>query len=331
MGKTPTQTQKQIPARQVPRLRKRTNNFQQRHKHGPLQRLRSNPSRTNRRKGQPKGRSCRLTRVKMVEAMAYKKEEWPEPGDLVLATVQRITDYGAYALLDEYQKEGLLHISEVSSGWVRNIRHFVRQGQKVVLKVLRVDTEKRQVDLSLRRVSRRERREKILYWKKERKAESLIRSVSEKLKLPVEEVYNKIGSQLEEKFGGIYEGLEKAAREGPDTLIEVSVPEDIATTIAEVAKEKIKLPMVKIKGTLELQCMKPNGATHIREALLNAQKIEKQKGTKIRVYVVSPPKYCVEVLAEDYKEAEKILQNAAETAVNSITEAGGLSTFQRGK
>jgi len=263
--------------------------------------------------------------------MASKKAEWPEPGDLVLASVQKITDYGAYALLDEYQKEGLLHISEVSSGWVRNIRDFVRQGQKVVLKVLRVDAEKGHVDLSLRRVSRRERREKILSWKKERKAESLMRSVSEKLNQPVEEVYSKINPQVEEKFGGTYEALEKAAREGPDTLIEVGVPKDIAAVIAEVAKEKIKPPMVKIKGTLELQCMKPNGAVHIREALLNAQEIEKPKGTKIRVYVVSPPKYCVEVLAEDYKEAEKILQDAAKAAVDNITKAGGLGTFQRGR
>jgi len=263
--------------------------------------------------------------------MAVKKAEWPEPGDLVLASVQKITDYGAYVLLDEYQKEGLLHISEVSSGWVRNIRDFVRQGQKVVLKVLRVDTEKAHVDLSLRRVSRRERREKILSWKKERKAESLMRSVSEKLKQPAEEIYSKISPQIEEKFGGLYEGLEKAAREGPDTLIEVGVPKDIAAVIAEVAKEKIRPPMVKIKGTLELQCMKPNGAAQIREALSNAQKIEKPKGTRVRVYVVSPPKYCVEVLAEDYKEAEKILQDAAEAAVNNITRAGGLGAFQRGK
>jgi len=263
--------------------------------------------------------------------MATKKAEWPEPGDLVLGSVQKITDYGAYVLLDEYQKEGLLHVSEVSSGWVRNIRDFVRQGQKVVLKVLRVDTEKGHVDLSLRRVSKRERREKLLSWKKERKAESLLRSVSEKLKVPPEEVSNNVVSKIEEKFGGIYEGLEKAAREGPDTLTEAGVPKDIATVIAEVAKEKIRLPMVKVKGTLELQCTKPNGVTRIQEALLSAQQIEKPQGTRIRIYVVSPPRYCVEVLAEDYKEAEKILQGAAEAAVKSITKAEGVGTFQRGK
>jgi len=261
--------------------------------------------------------------------MESKKAEWPEPGDLVLASVQRITDYGAYVTLDEYGKEGLLHISEVSSGWVRNIRDFVREGQKVVLKVLRVNTEKGHIDLSLRRVSRHERREKVLSSKMERKAESILRSVSEKLKMPPEEVHTKTGALIEEKFGGIYEGLEKAAREGPQPLIEAGLTKDLATTIAEVAKEKIRLPTVKVKGTMQLQCMKPNGVAYIRDALLSAEKIEKPEGVKIHLYVVAAPKYAIEVLAEDYKEAEKILQKASETVIKTITKAGGSGVFQR--
>jgi len=263
--------------------------------------------------------------------MAVRKAEWPEPGDLVIASVHRITDYGAYATLDEYKREGLLHVSEVSSGWVRNIRDFVREGQKTVLKVLRVDAEKGHVDLSLRRVSRQERREKILEWKKEGKAESLLRSVSEKLNIPIEEIHTKFGAAIEEKFGGIYEGLERSAREGPDPLIDAGLPKDIAVALAEVAKDRIRPTLVKIKGLLELQCMKPNGITYIKEALSSAQKIEKPKNTKVRIYAVAAPKYAVEALAEDYKEAEKILQQAAETAIKTITKAGGTGAFSRGK
>lgn len=263
--------------------------------------------------------------------MSAKKAEWPEPGDLVIASVQRITDYGAYVTLDEYGKEGLLHVSEVTSGWVRNIRQFVREEQKTVLKVLRVDTEKGHVDLSLRRVSRHERREKLLASKMEKKAESILRSVSEKLKMPIEELLTKTGSVIEEKFGGTYEGLERAAREGPDPLVEAGVPKEIASALAEVAKDKIRPPMVKIKGLLELRCMKPNGVIYIREALTSAQKIEKPRDTKVRLYAVATPKYAVEVLAEDYKEAEKILQKAVDAAIETITSAGGTGAFQRGK
>lgn len=263
--------------------------------------------------------------------MALKKPEWPEVGDLVIATIKSITSYGAYVTLDEYGKEGLLHISEVSSGWVRNIRSFVREGQKVVLKVLRVDAEKRHVNLSLRRVTKREKREKILSWKRNRKAESLLRGASEKSKIPIEEIYEKAGSKIDESFGGLYEGLEKTARDGVDVLLEIGVPKDIAAVIAEVAKEKIKISMVKVRGTLELQCTKPNGATLIRESLLSAQKIEKPKGTRVRVYVVAPPRYRIEVSAEDYKKAERILEKATETALKHVAKVGGQGVFKREK
>jgi len=263
--------------------------------------------------------------------MALKKPEWPEAGDLVIGTIKSITSYGAYVTLDEYDKEGLLHISEVSSGWVRNIRTFVREGQKLVLKVLRVDTEKRHVDLSLRRVTKSEKREKTLSWKRDRKTESLLRGVAEKSKIPVEEIYEKVGSKIEESFGGLYEGLEKTARDGVDVLLEIGVPEDMAAAIAKVAKEKIRIPMVKVKGTLELRCIKPNGATLIQESLLSAQQIEKPRGTIIRVYSVAPPRYNIEVLAEDYKEAERILEKATETALKHMKKLGGEGVFKREK
>jgi len=262
--------------------------------------------------------------------LALEEPNWPEVGDLVLATIKKITNYGAYVTLDEYNQEGLLHISEISSTWIRNIRNFVREGQKVVLKVLRVNTQRGQVDLSLRRVSKREKREKLLAWKKARKAEGLLRSVSEKLNIPFEEIYGKAGAIIEKEYG-LYSGLEKTAREGVQVLLELGVPKNIAVTLAEVAKEKIKLPMVRVRGMLKVQCIKPNGVNLIRGALLDAKKIEKPLGSEINVWVMSPPKYCIEVSAENYKEAEGLLKKAGEAAVEKITEAGGTGSFERMK
>jgi translation initiation factor 2 subunit 1 len=262
--------------------------------------------------------------------MALRKHEWPESGDLVIATVENVTDYGAYVKLDEYDKRGLLHVSEISSSWIRNIRDFVREGQKVVLKVLRVDPEKGHIDLSLRRVTKREKIEKVMSWKKERKAEALIRSVAEKTRLPVEEIYEKAGTPMENEYG-LYEGFEKAVKEGIEFLTKMGVPEDIGKVIVEVGQERIHVPMVKVKGTIELRCMKPNGVKIIKEAFANAKKAEKSGNTKLRFYVIAAPKYGVEVLAEDYKRAEDTLQKVAQNVVSNVTKAGGLGTFRREK
>jgi translation initiation factor 2 subunit 1 len=262
--------------------------------------------------------------------MTERKPEWPEIGDLVIATIEIVTDYGAYAKLDEYNKRGLLHVSEISSSWIRNIRDFVREGQKVVLKVLRVDTEKGHIDLSLRRVTKREKIEKILSWKKERKAEALLREVAEKIGLSHEEVYEKAGKIIEEKYG-LYEGFEKVVKEGTEVLTKIGVPEILAKAFAEVAEERIHVKMVKVKGIIEIRCMKPNGVKIIKDSFLNAKKAEKTKDADVRFYVIAAPKYSVEVLAENYKRAEEILQKVAQNVISNVVKAGGQGTFRREK
>jgi translation initiation factor 2 subunit 1 len=259
-----------------------------------------------------------------------RKPEWPEIGDLVMATVETVTDYGAYVKLDEYDKRGLLHRSEISSSWIRNIRDFVREGQKVVLKVLRVDVEKAHIDLSLRRVTKRERIEKVMSWKRERKAEALMRGVAEKTALSLEEVYSKAGNLMEEKYG-LYEGFERVLKEGTEVLTKMGVPEDLAKAFAEVAEERIRLKMVKVKGLIEVRCMKPNGVKIIKDAFLNAKKAEKAKDVNVRFYVKAAPKYSIEVLAENYKRAEEVLQRVAENVVSNVVKAGGHGDFRREK
>jgi len=263
-------------------------------------------------------------------ATAAKKQEWPETGDLVIATVQEVTDYGAYVKLDEYEKRGLLHVSEISSSWIRNIRDFVREGQKVVVKVLHVNTEKGHIDVSLRRVTKRERIEKIMSWKKERKAEALMKEVAEKVGLPIDEVHEKAAAPIEKEFG-LYEGFEKAVREGEEVLTKIGVPADIAKIMVTVGAERIHVPMVKVKGIVELHCNKPNGVKILKDAFLEAKKAEKTRGTKIRFYVIAAPRYSIEVMAENYKRAEETLQKVAEDVTSGVTKAGGQGIFKREK
>jgi translation initiation factor 2 subunit 1 len=222
-----------------------------------------------------------------------------------------VTDYGAYVKLDEFEKRGLLHVSEISSSWIRNIRDFVREGQKVVLKVLRVDMEKGHIDLSLRRVTKRERIEKIMVWKKERKAEALLRGVAEKVGVPVEELYEKVGAPLENEYG-LYDAFEKAVKEGSEFLTKLGVSEEIAKVFVE-----------------EVKCGSPNGVKVIKDAFANAKKGEKLGVAKVRFYVIAAPKYSIEVLAEDYKHAEDIFQKVAGNVVAGVSKAGGQGSFKR--
>ena len=262
--------------------------------------------------------------------MSEHKPEWPEFGELVIATIEKVMEYGAYAKLDEYNKQGLLHISEISNARIRRIRDYVRENQKMVLKVIRVEAEKGHINLSLRRVTKRERIEKNKSWKKERKGEALLNIVAEKAGLSKHEVYQKAGVILEEK-NGLYEGLEKVVKEGIEVLVELEIPEDLAKVITQVAEERINIKMVKVKGVLEVRCIQPNGVKCIQNAFFGAKKSYEAKDAKIEFYVIAAPRYSVEVSADNWKRAEELFEKVCERVVANITKAGGHGSFERKK
>ena len=81
-------------------------------------------------------------------------EEIYQVGQLLSATITRLTKFGAFARLnDDYQLEGLIHISELSEDRVEHPREVVKTGDKVNVRIIRVDADQRQLGLSLKQVA----------------------------------------------------------------------------------------------------------------------------------------------------------------------------------
>jgi translation initiation factor 2 subunit 1 len=262
--------------------------------------------------------------------MSARRSEWPEVGDMVVATVQRIVGHGAYVTLDEYgDKEGLLHISEISSRWVRNIRNHVRERQKTVLQVLRVDPSRGQVDLSLRRVTQDERRKKIEDWKKNRKAVTILKSTAATLSMSDEEIFSEAGDRLADHYGSLYAGLEAAAKGGAKALVEAGVPEKIASALEEVVKDKIVVKGVTIHGVFEITSMEPRGVEEIKDALLETKNLAMELDTEASIYSIGAPKYRIELTANDYKKAESAMNEIVEHTTRAWEGHDGKITFTR--
>jgi small subunit ribosomal protein S1 len=94
-------------------------------------------------------------------ALSLKRLE-PEPwttvesryyvGQLVEGTITRLANFGAFALVNN-ELEGLIHISELSSGRINHPQDVVQQGEKHVMRIIRIDPERRRMGLSLKRVA----------------------------------------------------------------------------------------------------------------------------------------------------------------------------------
>ncbi len=232
--------------------------------------------------------------------MHLKKQGYPQEDELVMCTITNIQFHSVFASLDEYSKSGMIHISEVSPGRIRNIREFVEEGKKVVCKVLRVNEAKGYIDLSLRRVNEAQKRAKLNEIKKEQLAENIIEYVAKKHKEAPEALYKKIADKLVPKYGGVYGAFEQVAF-GTHKLTEDGLEAALSEELTGIIKQRIKPPEVTIKGALKLSSYEPNGLEIVRDALL-----ENKIGTVDVVYL-GGGSFSVSVTSKDYKTAESIL------------------------
>jgi translation initiation factor 2 subunit 1 len=247
-------------------------------------------------------------------------KEWPKVGKLVVCSVREVKEWGAMVYLDEYEKEGFVHLSQIAPGWIKYIRDYIREGQKVVCRVLSVDTKMERIDLSLKDVSERERKEKIRKWKDERKALKLLSmAVSQER---ISEVKEKLSSYEE-----IYPVLEEAAKD-PEILLDSGIDEETALRIHEIASENIKIPEVSIGGYLELSCPSPDGVEVIRRALMAAVS-QRDTKAKVEITYIGAPRYRIKVRAPDYRKAEAVLKKATNSAIKIVEKFDGSGSFIR--
>ncbi|MFD1927573.1 S1 domain-containing post-transcriptional regulator GSP13 [Sporosarcina siberiensis] len=72
-----------------------------------------------------------------------------EVGEELTGKVTGIQPYGAFVSLDE-GTQGLVHISEVTYGFVKDINEFLTVGEEVKVKVLEIDEKAGKISLSIR-------------------------------------------------------------------------------------------------------------------------------------------------------------------------------------
>lgn len=261
------------------------------------------------------------------------RKELPGVGEYVVATVKEIFDYGAYVALDEYGGlQAYLPWSEVSTRWVRSIRDVIREGQKIVVKVIRINRQRKTVDVSLKKVSDSDRRKKMMWWKRYVKAAKIVELVAKKIGKSIDEAYEKVIWKLEDYYGDPLYGLEEAVLRGPDALKEAGVPEEWIEPLIQEIPRHIKIKKVKIRGVFILRSLKSQGIEDIKKILLNMIDVAKKiNGVSIRIYTLGAPRYVVEVEAPDYKVAEKALSSIVSESLDLAKELGVEAKFEREK
>lgn len=260
--------------------------------------------------------------------MFYKKTGLPEENEIVICIVKKILYHSVFVEMEEYKNlEGMIHISEIAPGRIRNLRDYVKEGKRIVCKILRVHKEKKHFDLSLRRVSLAARKNKLSEFKQEQKAEKLLESVAKKLKIKLEDIYKKLGDKIIEKYGSLTNCFKDIILNKTD--LKEFKPDKIIKAIVKLVKEKIKPTEVKVERILTLINTNSDGILKIKKSIKKAVEFAKQKDYKVKIIYLGAPKYNLTVKSSDYKTAEKNMQEIIDLILKENKDLGGQGEWQK--
>ncbi len=246
--------------------------------------------------------------------MLLKREGFPEEGELVWCKVLKVNPHSVFVKLEEYGKTGLINISEVSPGRIRNIRDYVQEGRFIVCKVLRVNVAKQQIDLSLRRVGENQKREKTTEIKQELKAEKYLELIASKIKKPLQEVHAKVWKAISKDYDYIHQFFEDLVS-GEVKITDYNIPQVIAKPLKEIVFERVKPKQVSLKQVVKIHTELGNGLEVVKQGLKQA--LTHAKRYNVELKYAGAGAFLVKFTGKDYKQCEK----GIETFNNALTKA----------
>ena len=260
----------------------------------------------------------------------YKKKGLPEKNDFVVCTVKKILPHSVFVDLEEYEdKEGMIHVSEIARRWIRNIKTYMKEGTKVVCKVMDVDPEKNHINLSVRRIGASQKRMKLAEWSNEKKANDILEVFAKQNKLTTKKIYDGVGNKLLEKYGLLYPVFLEVASVGRAPFDEAGVEKDLATKLTELIKKRIVPPKAEIEGLLIMSSTSSKGLEIIKSIIEKAKELAKKKKVEFEVKYLGAPKYKFKLVSDDFKTAENALKEIEELISEFMKEQDGSFELKR--
>ena len=208
-----------------------------------------------------------------------------EVGNIVLCTVDRIVGTIVFVKIDG-DGEGSIILSEIAPGRIRNLRDYVVPKKRIVCKVLRISKDR--VDLSLRRVTLKEKKEVLEQENQEKSYKSILKTIlGEKAEKIIEEI-------LKEKE--ISEFLQEAKENSKK--LEKLVGKNDSEKILEILNTQKQKKFI-VKKEIHMKIIKPNGLELIKK-ILNTKEAE--------IRYISGGKYSIKKESKDLKSADNKLK-----------------------
>ena len=228
----------------------------------------------------------------------------PSEREFVVCKITRINPNSVNARLIEYGKEGMIHISEVARGWVKDTKKHVKPGQIVVAKIISLRDGR--IGLSLKRVDPTQEKMTLKQYKFEQKAEKMLDFAAKELKKEAEKEI--IKDKIIEEFGSLYEAF-KLSLKNIDAMRGKGIEKPWLEAMKNVAEKNFGQKEFTLKARMIIKSYKPDGVNIIRKTLSELEK------NGIRVKYISAPEYTASMKTKSIKKDKKDFESLIEKTV----------------
>jgi translation initiation factor 2 alpha subunit (eIF-2alpha) len=217
--------------------------------------------------------------------------------DIIMCTVKKMEGTTVFVDIDN-GGEGSIVMSEIAAGRIRNIRDYVSPGKKIVCKVLKIT--KGHIELSLRRVTTKEKDEIKEKHEKERTLLGMLKAATKK----PEEILKKIKEVYEAK------DFIEEARTTPQ-IAEKFMPKSEAQTFTKILSEKKEKEKI-VKKNIAIKSFSSAGINDLKEVLSTAKNVD--------VTYLGSSKFSISAKGKDFKQANHHVLTAIEQIKNKAKE-----------
>lgn len=243
--------------------------------------------------------------------MLYTKDGYPDINEIVLCTVTKIYGNTTFVTLDEYEKEGVLTISEIAPGRIRNLREHVTENKKIVCKVLRVDENQKRIDVSLRRVSIIVMKEKLEEIKKEEYSDRIYTDVSKEVGISKEDLFEKTYEEIFEEYSTVFEALYEIMLDNTKMDIFKNIDKKTKDSFIKIINDRIKPEEVIFKEKFHLSSTASNGLLQVKSAIETS--LKPLNYDKISIIYLAAGEFGLTITHDDMKSAQKLFDSFRET------------------
>jgi len=204
--------------------------------------------------------------------MLYTKDGYPEVNEIVVCTVRKIYGNSTFVYLTEYEKEGVLTISEIAAGRIRNLRDHVVEDKTIICKILRVDKKQKRIDVSLRRVPLPVMKKKLEEIKSEEYAERMYNDLAKEFDTTKDDLFERTYEPIFEEYENVSEALYDVMLNNEKISMFKKLSKEEQTAFLKIINDRIKPESVIFKKQFRLSSIDKEGCELIKSVLKNPWK-----------------------------------------------------------